>query len=68
MEMTREFAKKMVKMANDSLMAIRKGYVSDGDEYSHEVGYIKGIIDVVEAAGYIVTRDYADENSLFVIE
>lgn len=63
MEMTREFAKKMIDMANERLIAIRKGC----DEYSREVGYIEGIIDVIEAAGFVVTQDYSDENSLMFI-
>ena len=40
--MTRELAQKLVKMANDSLMAIRKKYVATEREISHEAGYIEG--------------------------
>lgn len=65
--MERQFAEKMVEMANGSLKAIREGYIGSGDEYSYEVGYMKGLIAAVEYAGYKVTRDYSDKNALFIL-
>lgn len=65
--MTREFAEKMIKMANESLMAIRNGLISSGNELSHETGYIEGLTEAVKAAGYKVTRDYSDKNALFIL-
>lgn len=67
MEMTREFAEKMVKMANISLGALRSGIIGQGDVYSHEVGYIEGLITAVKEAGYKVTRNYLDENGMYIL-
>lgn len=67
-KMTREFAQKMINMANDSLMAIRKEYVATEKEISHEAGYIEGVLAAVKAAGYAVTRDYNVKNSLYILK
>lgn len=66
-KMTREFAEKMIGMANESLMAIRNGMISNGSNLSHECGYIEGLTEAVKMAGYKVSRDYSDKNQLFVL-
>lgn len=65
--MTREFAQKLIGMANESLMAIRNGMISDGNNLSHESGYIEGLTEAVKMAGYKVTRDYSDKDALFIL-
>lgn len=65
--MEREFAEKLIEMANISLKAIRDGIIGSGSEYSHEVGYIEGLTEAVKAAGFTVTRDYSDKNAFFIL-
>lgn len=67
MEMTREFAEKMVRLANISLEALRNGIIGSGSEYSHEVGYIEGLITAVKEAGFKVTRNYLDDNGMYIL-